>query len=96
MADEPALEVEIVYARPEEQSVVHVTLAQGSTVGDALAAARITERWPELANGYAGLGIYGRRVSADALLRAGDRIEIYRPLVADPKQARRVRAARKP
>lgn len=95
MAGEPHLEVEIVYARPEEQSIVRVSVAQGSTVRDALVAARVTERWPELASGYAALGIYGRRVAADAALRAGDRIEIYRPLNADPKQARRVRAARK-
>jgi putative ubiquitin-RnfH superfamily antitoxin RatB of RatAB toxin-antitoxin module len=90
------IEVEIVYARPEEQGAIRLTLVDGSTVGDALAAARIDERWPELGEGYAGLGIYGRIVTPDTRLRAGDRIEIYRPLVADPKQARRARAGRKP
>jgi len=95
MAAEPKIEVEIVYARPEEQNVIRLTLPDGSTVADALAAAAIEERWPELREGYAGLGVYGRIVTPDTRLRAGDRIEIYRPLVADPKQARRARAGRK-
>jgi putative ubiquitin-RnfH superfamily antitoxin RatB of RatAB toxin-antitoxin module len=78
------LRVEVVRALPGRQDVVAVELEQGATVHAALLAAGMPLDQP--------LGIYGRRVTLDARLADGDRVEIYRPLRADPKEARRRRA----
>jgi len=78
------LRVEVVRALPGRQDVVAVELEQGATVHAALLAAGMPLDQP--------LGIYGRRVALDARLADGDRVEIYRPLRADPKEARRRRA----
>lgn len=90
------LEVEVVYALPGSQDSVILKLPGGSTVGDAVAASGIAGRHPEVAPGRQSFGIYGKRVKADTRLSDGDRVEIYRPLVIDPKEARRRRALRKP
>jgi hypothetical protein len=78
------LRVEVVRALPGRQDLVAVELEQGATVHAALLAAGMPLDQP--------LGIYGRRVALDARLADGDRVEIYRPLRADPKEARRRRA----
>ena len=81
-----ALRVEVVQARPDGAEVVAVRLADGAMVRDALAA-----------SGLKGneAGIFGRRVTMDTRLADGDRVEIYRPLQLDPKEARRARARRR-
>ena len=84
------LRVSVVAATPGFQEVVEVELPEGSTVADAVAAARVFERYPELAGATAG--IWARRCAPEALLRDGDRVELYRPLIADPKEQRRARA----
>jgi putative ubiquitin-RnfH superfamily antitoxin RatB of RatAB toxin-antitoxin module len=85
--------VEVVFALPERQTLRRVRLPAGSTVEDALAASGLAE---EFRNSGAGrVGIYGKAVPARTVLRDGDRLEIYRPLRADPKDLRRVRAAKK-
>lgn len=81
--------VEVVLALPERQSVRRVELPPGSTVGDAVAASGLEARAP------ARFGVYGKVVAAGTVLRDGDRVEIYRPLRADPKELRRLRAAAK-
>lgn len=82
--------VEVVYAHPHRHHSVSLTLAEGSCVQDALQASGILGRCPELQVGSVhGVGIHARRVGLDALLRDRDRVEIYRPLLADPKAARR-------
>ncbi len=90
---EALLSVEVVHATPEVQTVVTLTLAADSTVADALAAA--ADASPVLA-GYdlasSAVGVFGEHVERDRLLAAGDRVEIYRPLLIDPKAARRARA----
>ena len=91
MAAEPLLEIEVVYARPEEQAVVALSVPAGTTAAEAARRSGLTERFPEIAAG-AKLGVFGKVVAPDTPLAAGDRVEIYRPLVADPKQARRGRA----
>jgi len=78
------LRIEVVRARPQRQEAVALELEQGATVLVALRAAGMPLDQP--------VGIYGRRVALDARLADGDRVEIYRPLRADPKEARRQRA----
>ena len=82
------MRVEVIYARREGTDVVTVQLPAGATVRDAVAAAGI-------AADSRALGIFGKRVCADAPLADGDRVEIYRPLLLDPKERRRQRAARR-
>ena len=86
------LKVEVVYARPAEQVLMELQVTEGTTVGQAIALSGIQERFPDLRVSRGFVGIFGRPVELDALLRDGDRVEIYRPLLANPKQARRERA----
>jgi putative ubiquitin-RnfH superfamily antitoxin RatB of RatAB toxin-antitoxin module len=87
-----SLRIRVVVALPGHQEVADLELPQGATVADALAAARIAERHPELA--HAPAGIWSRRVAREERLRDGDRIEVYRELRADAKAQRRERARR--
>jgi putative ubiquitin-RnfH superfamily antitoxin RatB of RatAB toxin-antitoxin module len=89
----PELTIEVVYALPEQQTVVSLSVPDGTTVARALELSGVLERLPAGFRAY-GVGIYGRVVSSETRLTHGDRIEIYRPLVMDPKQARRRRAER--
>lgn len=89
-----ALRVEVVYALPEGEDASFVQLAAGSTALDAARASGILERHA-LEPRDLKLGIYGKPVAADAPLAEGDRVEIYRRLALDPKEARRRRALRK-
>jgi len=82
--------VEVVFALPERQALRRVELPAGSTVADAVSASGLTGL-PAAAR----FGVYGKTVPAGTLLRDGDRVEIYRPLRADPKDLRRLRAAEK-
>lgn len=86
------IRVAVVYALPEEQTIVELELRQGATVADALTASRLEEILP--GNSFAGfrIGVWGASVLPHTELRDRDRVEIYRELVADPKQARRRRA----
>ena len=86
------LHVEVAVALPSRQEVVALELAPGTTVAQALAAAGVRERFPELDWDRVPLGIWSRPCTADRVLREGDRIEAYRPLAADPKEQRRDRA----
>ena len=89
------MRVEVVYALPLKQDVVSLDVAAGATVGQALAASGMLARHPDIDLRVARLGVWGRSTTLDALLREGDRVEIYRPLQVDPKEVRRRRAARK-
>ena len=86
--------VEAVYALPEYQYEERLELADGACVADALAALAGCEGFADLDLASAPIGIYGREVSRERLLEAGDRLEIYRPLVVDPMTSRRQRAQR--
>lgn len=86
------INVEVAYALPTQQSIVEVAIADGSTVSDALAASNIEQLYPGLDIDNAKVGIWSRVVKADTKLKDGDRIEIYRPLIADPKEVRKRRA----
>jgi putative ubiquitin-RnfH superfamily antitoxin RatB of RatAB toxin-antitoxin module len=91
MAAEGRLAIEIVYARPQEQVVIALDVPAGTTAGEAVERSGLAARFPEVA-GDLKLGIFGSAVTPDTPLSGGDRVEIYRPLTADPKQARRGRA----
>ena len=93
MAPEDALEVEVVYAGATEQIVIALSVPRGCTVAEAILRSGISQRCPTTESGSAAVGVYGKAVPADTVLCDGDRVEIYRPLIADPKQARRQRAA---
>jgi putative ubiquitin-RnfH superfamily antitoxin RatB of RatAB toxin-antitoxin module len=85
--------VEVAYAKPERQRVVRLALAPGLSAIDAVRASGILSECPELDEGRLALGIYGRKVEPGHLLESGDRVEIYRPLSADPRETRRRLAA---
>jgi len=90
------LRVEIVYALRDRQVLLALEVEGGTTARQAVERSGILQRFPEIDLARAGLGIFGRGVSPDTPLRDGDRVEIYRPLIADPKNARRERAQRAP
>lgn len=87
------IRVEVAYALPDEQLLLSVDLPAGATVADALEASGIRERFPGLDLESAKVGIFGKLTRGDTVLKARDRVEIYRPLIADPKEVRRKRAA---
>jgi putative ubiquitin-RnfH superfamily antitoxin RatB of RatAB toxin-antitoxin module len=87
------IHVEVVYARPERQEIASLTLPAGSTVGQAIEASGIIKKHPEIDLAKNKLGIYAKLAKVDTALRDRDRVEIYRPLIADPKEVRKQRAA---
>jgi len=89
-----SISVSVVYALPGNATEIQLELPAGATVADALARSRIARRHPEIDFARAATGIFGRKVRRDAVLADGDRVEIYRPLLADPKESRRRRAKR--
>lgn len=87
------IEVEVVYATPRQQQLCRLQLAEGARVADALAAAGFGGAQDAELAATTQVGIFGRIVDRGQPLKHGDRVEIYRPLLADPKLARRRRAA---
>ena len=88
--------VEVAYALRDRQALLAVEMEDGGTVRQAIQRSGILGQFPEIDLARAKVGIFGRTVSLDAPVRDGDRVEIYRPLIADPKNARRERAQRAP
>eukprot|EP01137_Pigoraptor_chileana_P004872 Opistho-2@2736 len=89
------LRVEVAYSpRGRAVDLSEVMLAEGSTVLQALQASGLMERHPEIDLAVLRVGVWGRLCPVDELLREGDRVEIYRPLTVDPKEARRLRYRR--
>ena len=84
--------MQVVYALPERCWTFTVELGEGACVADALAAADLASNLPGVEVDPARLGVYGHTATLQTPLHDGDRVEILRPLVADPKQARRERA----
>ena len=87
------LTAEVVFALPREQALVTVTLAVGATVGDAIRESGLEQRFPGEHLDTLPTGIWGRPVDRDQVVSDGDRVEIYRPLEMDPREARRLRAS---
>lgn len=86
------MQVEVAYALRERQWVVNLELGDAATVADALAAVADRPPFCDLDMANIPVGIHGEPASRDAALRGGDRVEIYRPLLTDPMEARRRRA----
>jgi putative ubiquitin-RnfH superfamily antitoxin RatB of RatAB toxin-antitoxin module len=84
--------IEIVYALAHEQTLLKQQLPIGVTVAEAINASGILAKHPEIDLAKNKLGIFGKLTKTDAVLRDKDRVEIYRPLIADPKEVRRQRA----
>jgi len=87
--------VEVVYALSNKQSLVEVNVADDATVEQAIIASKLVTQYPEIDLQKNSVGIFSKKVLLQHRLRAGDRIEIYRSLEIDPKEARRIRAAKK-
>ncbi|MEH0368943.1 RnfH family protein [Vibrio mimicus] len=86
------IQVEVVYALPHEQRVLKLVVEQSATVEDIIRTSGILQMYPEIDLAVNKVGIFSRNVKLDAKVRDKDRIEIYRPLLADPKEIRRKRA----
>jgi len=84
--------VEVVYALPERQYLKTVRLEEGSSVEQAIRASGLLEMRREIDLKVNKVGIYSRPVKLSDVVAEGDRVEIYRPLIADPKELRRIRA----
>lgn len=92
MTEEP-IRVEVAYARRDEQAILPLEAKPGITAREAIERSGILDRFQEIDLRVNKIGIFGRLVAPDQVLEPGDRVEIYRPLVADPKEARKKRAA---
>jgi putative ubiquitin-RnfH superfamily antitoxin RatB of RatAB toxin-antitoxin module len=93
MASADPIKVEVAYARPDEQVIIPVQVAAGSTLQQAVEQSGILERFPEIDSDHLKVGVFGKLKKLSDSLREGDRVEIYRPLIADPKEVRKQRAA---
>jgi putative ubiquitin-RnfH superfamily antitoxin RatB of RatAB toxin-antitoxin module len=88
------LAIEVAYATPEQQLIITLNLDEGTTVEAAIIASGLLARFPDISLSTNAVGIFGKVCELSQVLKAGDRVEIYRPLVHDPKEARRQRAAK--
>jgi putative ubiquitin-RnfH superfamily antitoxin RatB of RatAB toxin-antitoxin module len=91
MAD--SITIEVVYALRDRQDLVTLKLPANATAREAVERSGLPEKFPEIDPAKNKLGVFARLVKPDALLRDHDRVEIYRPLIADPKEVRKQRAA---
>lgn len=87
--------IEVIYALPEEQQLITLDVEQGTTVEQAIKLSGVLEKYTEIDLDKNKVGIFGKVCKKDEVLRDKDRIEIYRPLIADPKESRRKRAEKK-
>ena len=99
MTDIKTIAVEVIYALPHEQRLMRLLVKPGTTALEALLRSGIPEEYPEVDPATAKLGIFGQALGTKGLapadqyvLQPGDRVEVYRPLIADPKEARKQRA----
>lgn len=93
MENSDSFKVEVAFAHPDQQVIIPIDVPIGTTVEQAITTSGIALRFPEIDLSVHKVGIFGRLTKLQATLRPGDRVEIYRPLIADPKQVRRKRAA---
>jgi putative ubiquitin-RnfH superfamily antitoxin RatB of RatAB toxin-antitoxin module len=86
--------IEVAYATPEKQLILECEVDSGTAVRDVVRVSGIEQHFPDIDLENCDLGVFGKSVADDFELSDGDRIEIYRPLIADPKEVRRQRAAK--
>lgn len=89
------IDIEVAYATAAQQAVVALSLNAGSTVAEAIAASGLLPQFPEISAAALHVGIFAQACGLNQPLKQGDRVEIYRPLRHDPKEARRQRANKK-
>lgn len=85
--------VEVVYALPDEQTLLRIDVSEGTEIKDVIIQSKIIEDYPELELDKLDVGIFGKMARMNYKVREFDRVEIYRPLIADPKEVRKRRAA---
>ena len=90
------IEIEVVYALPEKQVVRRMGVPDGTTAEQAVRLSGMLELFPEIDLSLNKLGVFGKVVKPERVLQDTDRVEIYRPLAVDPKEARRRRAKNAP
>lgn len=90
------INVEVCYALPDKQRIISLQVEEGTTVEQAAELSGMDQWFPGIELATAKMGIFGKAVSkpAEEIVREGDRVEIYRPLIADPKEVRKIRAAK--
>ena len=86
------IQIEVAYARPDQQLLLPLPVAAGSTVAQVIEVSGVLEKFPEIDLARNKVGIFGKLTKLDTVVRERDRIEIYRALIADPKEVRRQRA----
>jgi putative ubiquitin-RnfH superfamily antitoxin RatB of RatAB toxin-antitoxin module len=95
MADaDETIRVEVAYARSDRQLIIPIEVSVGTTLEQAIILSRIQEHFPEIDLATAKVGIFGKLSTLSTKLRSSDRVEIYRPLIADPRAVRKQRAAK--
>ena len=94
MSEGDTIGVEVAYALPDKQAIIAIEVAAGTTALEAARQSGVTEQFDGIDLDNARFGIFGNLVTPKQVLRQGDRVEIYRPLIADPKEVRKARAAR--
>jgi putative ubiquitin-RnfH superfamily antitoxin RatB of RatAB toxin-antitoxin module len=92
-ANDAHITIEVAYAFPDKQFLQSVRVASGTSVRMSLALTDLPRRFPELDIDTCSVGIFGKQVEGSRVLKAGDRVEIYRALPNDPREMRRLRAA---
>ncbi|MEH6625656.1 MAG: RnfH family protein [Motiliproteus sp.] len=90
------INVEVAYALPDEQKIIALKVEQGCTVYEAVIRSKIVEMFPQIDADNDPMGVFGKSIRnpKEELLREGQRVEVYRPLIIDPKEARANRAAK--
>ena len=94
MSEQTTIHVEVSYALADKQAILGLEVPEGTTALEAAQRSGITEKFEGIDLENAKLGIFAKVISPKQVLREGDRVEIYRPLIADPKEVRKARAAR--
>ena len=93
MENVKTIHVEVAYALPDSQAIISLDVPEGTTLIEAVRESGIVEHYPEIDLEKSRMGIFSKLKKTDVELREGDRVEIYRPLIADPKEVRKQRAA---
>ena len=88
------IEAEVAFARPDKQLIISIKLTEGSTVQQAINESGIFEQFPEIDLVKMGVGVFNKACELDKIIEQGDRVEIYRPLLQNPMDARRRRAVK--
>lgn len=94
MTEQTLINVEVAYALPEKQAILALQVPEGTSALEAARLSGISDKFDGIDLDNAKLGIFAKVVAPGQVLREGDRVEIYRPLIADPKEVRKARAAR--